>query len=54
MIEYFSKAKEGESERIIKTGHRDGQQKWRCKDCGKFQGVEDRREKYSKKKEKWL
>lgn len=49
MIEYFSKAKEGESERIIKTGHRDGQQKWRCKDCGKFQGVEDRREKYSKK-----
>ena len=37
------------SERIIKTGHRDGQQKWSWKDCGKFQGEKDRREKYSKK-----
>ncbi len=37
------------SERIVKTGHRDGQQKWRCKDCGKFQGARDRREKYSEK-----
>lgn len=37
------------SERIIKTGHRDGQQKWRCKDCGKFQGEVDRREKYTEK-----
>ena len=37
------------SERIIKTGHRDGQQKWRCKDCGKFQGAVDRREKYTEK-----
>ena len=37
------------SERIIKTGHRDGQQKWRCKDCRKFQDEEDRREKYSRK-----
>ena len=37
------------SERIIKTGHRDGQQKWRCKDCKKFQGERDRREKYSAK-----
>ena len=36
------------SERIIKTSHKDGQQKWRCKDCGKFQGEKDRREKYSK------
>ena len=35
------------SERIVKTGHRDGQQKWRCKDCGKFQGEKDRREKYT-------
>ena len=40
------------SERIVKTGHRDGQQKWRCKDCGKFQGAEDRREKYSEKERK--
>ena len=41
------------SERIvIKTGHRDGQQKWRCKDCGKFQGEKDRREKYSEKERK--
>ena len=40
------------SERLIKTGHRDGQQKWRCKDCGKFQGAEDRREKYSEKERK--
>jgi hypothetical protein len=37
------------SERIIKTGHRDGQQKWRCKDCGKFQGEVDRREKCTEK-----
>ena len=37
------------SERTIKTGHRDGQQKWRCKDCGKFQGEVDRREKYTEK-----
>ena len=37
------------SEKIIKTGHRDGQQKWRCKECGKFQGAVDRREKYSQK-----
>lgn len=37
------------SERIIKTGHRDGQQKWRCKDCWKFQGEVDRREKYTEK-----
>ena len=37
------------SERIIKTGHRDGQQKWRCKDFGKFQGEVDRREKYTEK-----
>ena len=37
------------SERIIKTGHRDGQQKWRCKDCGKFQGEVDRQEKYTEK-----
>ena len=37
------------SERIIKTGHRDGQQKWRCKDCGKFQREVDRREKYTEK-----
>ena len=37
------------SERIVKTGHRDGQQKWRCKDCGKFQGEKDRRERYSEK-----
>ena len=37
------------SDRIIKTGHRDGQQKWRCKDCGKFQGEVDRREKYTEK-----
>ena len=42
------------SERIIKTGHRDGQQKWRCKDCRKFQGEEDRRENIRGKKEKWL
>ena len=40
------------SERIIKTGHRDGQQKWRCKDCKKFQGAQDRREKYSAKERK--
>ena len=40
------------SERIIKTGHRDGQQKWRCKDCGKFQGEVDCREKYTEKKDK--
>ena len=40
------------SERIVKTGHRDGQQKWRCKDCGKFQGEKDRREKYSEKERK--
>lgn len=37
------------SDRIIKTGHRDGAQKWRCKSCGKFQGERDRREKYSEK-----
>ena len=37
------------SERIIKTNPRDGQQKWRCKDCGRFQWEKDRQEKYSKK-----
>lgn len=38
------------SGKIVKTERRDGVQKWRCKDCGKFQGIEERREKYSEKK----
>ena len=40
------------SARIIKVGHRDGQKKYRCKDCGKSQGPEDRRFKYSDKERK--
>ena len=38
-----------QSERIIKTEHRDGQQKWRCKDSWKFQEEKDRRERYGEK-----
>ena len=49
MRESMEKCRHCGSERIIKTGHRDGQQKWRCKDCGKFQGEVDRREKYTEK-----
>ena len=34
---------------IIKMGHRDGQQKYKCRSCGKYQGAVDRREKFSEK-----
>ena len=40
------------SERLVKAGHRDGVQKWRCKECGKYQGEVDRRFKYSETERK--
>ncbi len=39
-------------ERLIKIGFKNGVQKWRCKKCGKYQGVVDRREKYTEEDKK--
>ena len=40
------------SKSIIKKGRKDGQQKWICKECGKYQGAVDRRIKYSENEKK--
>ena len=40
------------SDRLIKIGFKHGVQKWRCKECGKYQGAVDRREKYTEKDRK--
>ncbi|MDR1365225.1 MAG: hypothetical protein LBJ42_01400 [Holosporales bacterium] len=34
---------------LRKDGVRNGAQKWRCKECNRSQGFEDKREKYSAK-----
>lgn len=48
----MNKCKHCNSERIIKAGFRRGVQKWRCKECGKYQGEVDRRVKYTEKDRK--
>ena len=40
------------SDRLIKIGFKHGVQKWRCKECGKYQGAVDRREKYTEEDKK--
>ena len=39
-------------ERLIKIGFKNEVQKWRCKECGKYQGEVDRRGKYTEEDKK--
>ena len=40
------------SEHIVKAGHKNGVQKWKCKNCGKYQGAGDHRLKYTEAEKK--
>ena len=40
------------SSHLVKVGHKNGLQKWRCKDCGKYQGEVDHRIKYTENERK--
>lgn len=40
------------SEKLVKAGFKDGVQKWRCKECGKYQGLVDNRIKYTEEERK--
>ncbi len=45
--ELIKACKHGGNERLIKIVFKNGVQKWRCKECGKYQGAVDSREKYT-------